>query len=45
MGRVAPITGAWIETYTLAELAENLDVAPITGAWIETYRPYEGQSD
>tara|TARA_R110002073_G_scaffold310504_1_gene481257 strand:- start:111 stop:314 length:204 start_codon:yes stop_codon:yes gene_type:complete len=34
--KVAPITGAWIETYSQDLFFETLAVAPITGAWIET---------
>jgi len=36
--RVAPFTGAWIETsFVLLQLFQRL-VAPFTGAWIETVR-------
>jgi len=35
--RVAPFTGAWIETaYSWNERIAALNVAPFTGAWIET---------
>ena len=34
--RVAPITGAWIETVVYRSSTGLVEVAPITGAWIET---------
>ncbi len=34
--RVAPFTGAWIETWNSACAAARPRVAPFTGAWIET---------
>ena len=34
--KVAPLTGAWIETNTLLSPAVPSVVAPLTGAWIET---------
>ena len=34
--RVAPYTGAWIETYLIRDKCERYAVAPYTGAWIET---------
>ena len=34
--RVAPFTGAWIETMTPNTGIEEGEVAPFTGAWIET---------
>ena len=34
--KVAPRTGAWIETITQAERSYCVVVAPRTGAWIET---------
>jgi hypothetical protein len=34
--RVAPITGAWIETDEMNQQEAIAFVAPITGAWIET---------
>ena len=34
--RVAPFTGAWIETPVYEILYRNVQVAPFTGAWIET---------
>ena len=34
--RVAPFTGAWIETLLLRRTCLALMVAPFTGAWIET---------
>ena len=33
---VAPLTGAWIETYYSAHIWLEKNVAPLTGAWIET---------
>jgi len=35
-GQVAPITGAWIETFVIFIVCPLKSVAPITGAWIET---------
>jgi hypothetical protein len=37
--RVAPYTGAWIETIVPPRLALPRPVAPYTGAWIETITP------
>ena len=34
--RVAPYTGAWIETRLTPYTAQMTEVAPYTGAWIET---------
>ena len=34
--RVAPFTGAWIETDSLRGVSSATMVAPFTGAWIET---------
>ena len=34
--KVAPLTGAWIETKNNAAEKMAADVAPLTGAWIET---------
>ena len=34
--RVAPFTGAWIETLLLSKYLCRKFVAPFTGAWIET---------
>ena len=34
--RVAPFTGAWIETARCAQNQPPPSVAPFTGAWIET---------
>ncbi len=34
--RVAPFTGAWIETYSKGRRSNIELVAPFTGAWIET---------
>ena len=34
--RVAPFTGAWIETIALGYMDAIANVAPFTGAWIET---------
>ncbi len=34
--KVAPFTGAWIETAKHQHAARFVDVAPFTGAWIET---------
>ncbi len=34
--RVAPYTGAWIETLDLSDTTSGSLVAPYTGAWIET---------
>ncbi len=34
--RVAPFTGAWIETLVSCFNCGELIVAPFTGAWIET---------
>ena len=34
--RVAPFTGAWIETTLLSAMTVRTKVAPFTGAWIET---------
>ena len=39
LGLVAPFTGAWIETQTLAPGSKKSVVAPFTGAWIETQKP------
>ena len=36
--KVAPFTGAWIETATLPAACQTRQVAPFTGAWIETFR-------
>ena len=36
--KVAPITGAWIETLPSFDESAAKKVAPITGAWIETRR-------
>ena len=33
---VAPLTGAWIETFPSMPDLYSLAVAPLTGAWIET---------
>ncbi len=35
-GRVAPYTGAWIETLPHPAEKQPESVAPYTGAWIET---------
>ena len=37
--KVAPHTGAWIETNILGAQAKRRHVAPHTGAWIETGSP------
>ena len=37
--RVAPHTGAWIETGGSRPSVIAIDVAPHTGAWIETLPP------
>ena len=34
--RVAPVTGAWIETIQPSIRSLSDQVAPVTGAWIET---------
>jgi len=34
--RVAPFTGAWIETANSGGMTATINVAPFTGAWIET---------
>ena len=34
--KVAPFTGAWIETGFLRPGSDPCSVAPFTGAWIET---------
>ena len=34
--RVAPRTGAWIETSRFEDICRVAGVAPRTGAWIET---------
>ena len=34
--RVAPFTGAWIETACAPSATRRRGVAPFTGAWIET---------
>ena len=34
--KVAPTTGAWIETLYPTKLQPEGNVAPTTGAWIET---------
>src|SRR5690606_17294800 len=34
--KVAPLTGAWIETRSAEGIATGWRVAPLTGAWIET---------
>ncbi len=36
VSRVAPRTGAWIETIKSSQKIRVLCVAPRTGAWIET---------
>jgi len=36
--KVAPFTGAWIETTPNKPLSKRCSVAPFTGAWIETER-------
>ena len=36
MDRVAPFTGAWIETSQRSTCNGSRKVAPFTGAWIET---------
>ena len=33
---VAPLAGAWIETYTISISFWAYSVAPLAGAWIET---------
>ena len=33
---VAPLAGAWIETFRIREKRKGKDVAPLAGAWIET---------
>ena len=33
---VAPLVGAWIETYMTMMWMQYLSVAPLVGAWIET---------
>ena len=33
---VAPLAGAWIETFEHPKEEERADVAPLAGAWIET---------
>ena len=33
---VAPLAGAWIETYRFHAIAKQIHVAPLAGAWIET---------
>jgi len=33
---VAPLAGAWIETYILYHIYFKTAVAPLAGAWIET---------
>ena len=35
-GKVAPYTGAWIETLNGMYITRTAEVAPYTGAWIET---------
>ena len=42
LARVAPITGAWIETIYARCQTAVIPVAPITGAWIETPARQEG---
>ena len=37
--RVAPFTGAWIETGETGLSQTPQPVAPFTGAWIETWQP------
>ena len=32
---VAPLVGAWIEIYKVADLNTFWNVAPLVGAWIE----------
>ena len=34
--KVAPFTGAWIETRSSSSVVASIVVAPFTGAWIET---------
>ena len=34
--KVAPLTGAWIETFQVPQRGQIDFVAPLTGAWIET---------
>ena len=41
--KVAPFTGAWIETAVLKKGLLGWEVAPFTGAWIETI--VESQAD
>ena len=42
MKSVAPLAGAWIETYALRARHNQAVVAPLAGAWIETRRGQEG---
>ena len=34
--KVAPLVGAWIETYKSPDVLNVCNVAPLVGAWIET---------
>ena len=33
---VAPLVGAWIETFVRKAMDYKVEVAPLVGAWIET---------
>ena len=35
--KVAPLVGAWIETYKSPDVLNVCNVAPLVGAWIETW--------
>ena len=43
-GNVAPLAGAWIETYDDARPETAGRVAPLAGAWIETQKTENGQA-
>ena len=40
-GAVAPLAGAWIETWCDGKILRVLQVAPLAGAWIETLFPQQ----
>tara|TARA_R100000322_G_scaffold135398_1_gene91328 strand:+ start:2011 stop:2262 length:252 start_codon:yes stop_codon:yes gene_type:complete len=43
-GGVAPLAGAWIETFSSGWRLALLRVAPLAGAWIETLWPLRVKS-
>ena len=38
---VAPLVGAWIETFVRLKHFKSLEVAPLVGAWIETLSDFK----